>query len=195
MKRNLIIIIIVFVAMNIFASTAEEYINSARSLENSNISKAVEIMEEANDKYPDNADVLSVYALMLSRQAGQVNFLKAGMISSKAEKTFEKALTLEPNHKNAILWRGILRVNLPKFLGKLDKGIADLEKTFSKADFNNDDYLVSSYFLGHAYLKKDDSERAKEFFNNVIREGDSSQFYEDSVLQLQKLTDKEPEED
>lgn len=181
--------------MNIFASTAEEYINSARSLENSNISKAVEIMEEANDKYPDNADVLSVYALMLSRQAGQVNFLKAGMISSKAEKTFEKALTLEPNHKNAILWRGILRVNLPKFLGKLDKGIADLEKTFSKADFNNDDYLVSSYFLGHAYLKKDDSERAKEFFNNVIREGDSSQFYEDSVLQLQKLTDKEPEED
>lgn len=193
-KKSFILIIITLASINLFSKTAEEYISSASAIESSDIFEATEIMEEAYDQYPKNTDVLSVYGLMLSKSAGQVNFLKAGMLSSKAEKMFNKALEIDPDHKDTILWRGILWVNMPKFLGKLDKGIADLEKTISRPGFSNDDYLVSSYFLGHAYLKKDNSEKAQDFFMNVIRYGEDSQFYKDSLTQLSKLTNKEPEE-
>lgn len=194
MKKILVIMILAFVTMNLFSKTAQEFIDSASAIESSDLFEAIDIMEEAYDQYPENADILSVYALMLSKGAGQVNFFKAGMLSSKAEKLFDKALELEPNHKNAILWRGILRINLPKFLGKLNKGIADLEKSYSRPGIDNDDYLVSSYFLGHAYLKNGDSEKAESFFKNIIRYGRDSQFYEDSRIQLSKLTDENLDE-
>ncbi len=193
MKR-ILIIILVFTSMNLFSKTAEEYISSAFKVESSDIFKATEIMEKASEEYPENADVLSVYALMLSKSAGQVSFLKAGMISSKAEKTFNKALEIEADHKDAILWRGILRINLPKFLGKLDKGIADLTKSYSRAGISNDDYLLASYYLGHAYIKKGDSEQAVEFFKNVVRYGVDSPFYQDSIQQLTELTEKKAED-
>ncbi len=194
MKKISLIIFIVLLAMNLFSKTAQEYIDSAFVLENSDIFEATEIMEKAVEEYPENADILSVYGLMLSKSAGQVNFLKAGMISSKAEKAFNRALELEADHKDAILWRGILRVNLPKFLGKLNKGIADLEKSYSRPGISNDDYLVASYFLGQAYLKKDNSLQAREYFKNVVRYGADTPFYQDSVDQLSELEAEMPEE-
>lgn len=180
--------------MNLFGKTAQEFIDSAIALEQEDIFKAVEMMEKGAEEYPDNADILSVYGLMLSKSAGQVSFLKAGRISSKAEKAFNQALKIEADHKDAILWRGILRINLPKFLGKLNKGIADLEKSYSRPGLSNDDYLVSSYYLGYAFIKKGDSDKAVEYFKNIVRYGVDTQFYQDSLQQLSKLTDKNPEE-
>ena len=194
MKRTLLIITLTLMLLSLSGKTAKEYINSAYSIENSDIFEAIDIMEEAAEEYPDNADVLSVYGLMLSKGAGQVSFLKAGMMSSKAESIFADALKIESDHKDAILWRGILRVNLPKFLGKLSKGIADLETSYKRPGLSNDDYLVASYFLGHGYLKMGDSEKAIEFFKNVVRYGADSPFYQDSINQLSELTNLQPQE-
>ena len=62
----------------LFGETPEEYITSAKAIEEIDIFKAIEIMEKAAKKYPKNADVLSFYGLMVSKGAGQANLLKAG---------------------------------------------------------------------------------------------------------------------
>ncbi len=173
-----------------FGKTAEEYIESARAMENEDIFDAIEIMEEAVDEYPDNVDVLSVYGLMVSKGSGQTNFLKAGSMVRKAEKIFAQALEMQENHKNSLLWRGILRVNVPKFFNKLAKGISDLESVARRPGLSNDDYLVTSYYLALGYQKQGNEEKAIDFYKNIIRYGSNSPFYQDSLKQVEDLTSK-----
>ncbi len=194
MKRIVIMILMLVVMFSLFGKTAEDYIKSAQAIENIDIFKAIEIMEEASEEFPKNADVLSLYGLMVSKGAGQASMLKAEGMVSKAEKIFTQALKIEPNHKDAILSRGILRVNVPKFFNKLSKGIEDLENIVSRPGLSNDDYLLASYYLGLGHEKKRESEKAVEYYKNIVRYGADSPFYQDSLKRLEQLTNKSAEE-
>lgn len=186
-KLLLLLIIISLGTVKLFSDTAQEYLDSARAWEHSDIFQALEIMEEAAEKYPDNVDILALYGLMISKGAGQSNFIKARGMAAKAEKIFAAALEIEANHKKTILWRGILRVNVPKFLGMLDQGIADLEGIRDISEPAEEDFIVASYYLGLGYLKKGSSLKAKEGFKIVTTTGSGYPFYEDSVYQLREL--------
>ncbi len=188
MKRIYLIGLFFLLMVSIFAKTAEDYISSAYAMEDEDIFKAIEIMEQASKDFPENVDVLSVYGLMVSKGSGQANLIKAGSMVYQAERIFDQALQIDINHKNTILWRGILRVNVPKFFNKLNKGIADLEKISKSPGLSNDDYLVTSYYLAFAYQKKGEDKKAIDYYKNIIRYGKDSQFYQDSLLQLQELT-------
>ena len=191
MKKSLLLIFVLLLTLNLFATTAQEYIESAQALEESDVFQAIKVMEEAADEFPNNADILSFYGLLVSKGAGQVNFLKAGGMASKAEKIFAQALLIQPKHKKALLGRGILRVNVPKFLGKLDQGIADLEEALALSEIASEDYLVGSYFLGSGYLKQENTAKAKHFFQIIVDYGPGYPFYEDSLQQLEELTGRE----
>lgn len=190
MKKMILIGILILMNISLFSESPEEYITSAKSFERSDIFKAIDIMERAAEEYPENVDVLSFYGLMVSKGSGQASMLKAGAMVYKAESIFGQALDIDSSHKNARLWRGILRVNVPKFFNKLSKGIADLDDIAQRPGLSNDDYLVTSYYLAFANQRKGNDEKAIEYYKNIVRYGSDSQFYQDSLKQLQELTGK-----
>ena len=188
MKRMIIIAIILLTSLLVQGKTVQEWLNSALEAETNSVKEAITIMEKAEAEYPQNPDILSMYGLMLSKRAGEVNFLKAGGFASRAEKEHDKALEIDPNHKNARLWRGILKVNMPKFLGKLEGGLEDLTNISARIDLQAEEIMVVNFYLGMGYQKADNKQAAIEAYHIILRYGADAPFYHESLVELMKLT-------
>ncbi len=187
--KNVFIVLFSFFTV-LFAQNIEEIIANAEKLANEkNLVEAIEILENAIIANPQSADLLAEYGLYLSQRAGEVSFLKAGLLSTKAFKQLDKALEYDPNHIKARLYRGILAVNVPKFMGKLKLGIKDLEKIQSLYGDNKELYLVSSYYLGMGYQKADRIDDAIASYKFVIMYGKDSSYYESAKAQYDKLSE------
>jgi len=194
MKKMLIIIL--GLCSLLMAETVENYVtDSDAAAAKGNLKEATEILETGIESNPNSADLYAQYGLYLSKLAGQASFMKAGMLSDKSFKQFNKALKLDPNHQNATLYRGILSVNVPKFMGKLNQGISDLELIQTKYGSNQGLYMVSSYYLGMGYLKNKEEEKAKAALKHVVMYGKESGYYEDAKALYDKISvdDKEVE--
>ena len=193
--KKLLFLIIGFSSL-LFAETVEEYMSKSKVVAQSgNLKQATEIMETAVVEHPQSADAYAQYGLYLSQLAGQASFLKAGMLSDKSFNQHNKALEIEPGHMYATLYRGILGVNVPKFMGKLKQAISDLEFIQNRYGENNQIYLTSCYYLGLGYLKNKEQEKAKSNFKFIVMYGKNSSYYKDAKVQYEKLTDKSaPEE-
>lgn len=188
MKKMLMIIF--SLCSLLFAETVEEYISSSNTAAaQGNLKEATQILETALEVNPESADLYAQYGLYLSKLAGEASFMKAGMLSDKSFKQFNKALKLEPEHVNATLYRGILSVNVPKFMGKLKQGIADLELIQTKYGSNQNLYLVSSYYLGMGYLKNKEEHKAKAAYKFILMYGKESGYYEDAKTEYDKIAD------
>jgi len=187
MKRMLIIIFVL--CSLLMAETVEDYITNSNTVAaNGNLKEATEILETALKAHPESADLYAQHGLYLSKLAGQASFMKAGMLSDKSFKQFNKALELEPDHVNATLYRGILSVNVPKFMGKLKQGISDLELIQTQYPANQSLYMASSYYLGLGYLKNKEERRAKAAFKHVIMYGKDTNYYEDAKVQYDNIS-------
>ena len=183
-----ILLIVLGLCSLLFAETVEEYIASSNAAATQgNLKEATEILETALEANPDSADLYAQYGLYLSKLAGQASFMKAGMLSDKSFKQFNKALKIDDKHVNATLYRGILSVNVPKFMGKLKQGIADLELIQNKYGANQGLYMVSSYYLGMGYLKNKDEKKAKAAFKHVVMYGKETSYYEDAKVQYDNI--------
>lgn len=194
MKRIVIIGLILVAFLTIQAKTAQEWIDSTLKVETKSIKDAIKIMEKATAEYPNNPDILSLYGLMLSKRAGEVTIFSAAGFASRAETEFDKALEIDPDHKNARLWRGILRVHLPKFLGKLDLGIEDLAILTTNFTPEEEEFKVIHYYLGQGYQKANQEQAAREAYQVVLNYGVNAPFYTESVSELKKLTGLTEEE-
>jgi tetratricopeptide (TPR) repeat protein len=186
-KLALVLMIVCFVVTLVGKST-EDWISEAKEFEAKDIDKAIDIMEDAYDEYEKDIDILSYYGLVLSKGAGQANMLRAAMLSSKAEKMLDKALKIDEKHVEARLYRGILKVNVPKFLGKLDDGIDDLELVMKTAGIPNAIYTVATFYLGVGYEKNEQMEQALECYKNVVRYGSDSEYYKYSQDKVEVLS-------
>ena len=194
MKKLLFLII--GLSSLLFAETVEEYIsNSQVAVQSGDLKQAVEIMKSAITEHPQSADAYAQYGLYLSQLAGQSGFLKAGMLSDKSFKQFDKALEIEPEHMYATLYRGILGVNVPKFMGKLKQAMNDLKFIQDRFGGNSRIYLTSSYYLGLGYLKNKEQEKAKSCFKFIVMYGKDSSYFKDAKAQYEKLAaESAPEE-
>ncbi|MCD4819356.1 MAG: DUF2271 domain-containing protein [Candidatus Cloacimonetes bacterium] len=186
-----ILFIIIGLSSLLFAETVEEYISKSKvAAQSGNLKQATEIMETAIVEHPQSADAYAQYGLYLSQLAGQASFLKAGMLSDKSFKQHDKALEIEQGHMYATLYRGILGVNVPKFMGKLKQAIKDLEFVQKRYGKNSQIFLTSSYYLGLGYLKNKEQEKARLNFKFIVMYGKDSSYYKDAKAQYEKLTAK-----
>jgi len=194
MKKMLIIIL--GLCSLLMAETVEDYIaNSNAAASKGNLKEATEILESGIEANPNSADLYAQYGLYLSKLAGQASFMKAGMLSDKSFKQYNKALKIEPDHVNATLYRGILSVNVPKFMGKLKQGISDLELIKTKYGANEKLFMVSSYYLGMGYIKNKEESKAKAAFKHVVMYGKKTGYYEDAKVQYDKISIEDEEAD
>lgn len=159
----------------VWGQTVNEYIKKANDYQNSgNIDRAIELMSEAVKKYPDSAAAHSYLGLYYGMKAGRTSdFMEAGRIISKSFEMLDKGVSLAPNNPITRFNRGVLAVNIPEFLGKLDVGIKDLETFVNLAKESPEkvskEILVSGYnSLAQGYQKKKDREKAILVLKKVI---------------------------
>lgn len=161
--------------LSLFGQEFNEYLNKAQALNQSgNSEQAAKVMEEAIQKFPDNAVAYSYLGLYRGMQAGQtLNFIKAGQLIGSAYEMLDKAVEIDGNNPVVRLNRGLMGVSVPSFLNKLDPGIVDLEfiiKMYQSApDKFPVDLIANTYnFLGEGYFKRNETENAKAAWEKVL---------------------------
>lgn len=114
-----------------------------------------------------------------------------------AMKHIERAVELDPENKELRLYRGIMSVQFPFFVGKLDQGIADLELVINDKSLPDSTRATAMYHLGFGYRKKalplwikvvteyPNTEAAKQVFQEYVSREcmvDVSAFKKDKVV-------------
>jgi tetratricopeptide (TPR) repeat protein len=175
--RNLLWIVIagVFFAGAAFAKTLDEYVEEARDWrESGDLEKAAAAMQAAIDEFPDSALAHAYLGLYRGMQAGGTgDFMEAGRLSSESFQLLDRAVELGPDNPRAHLYRGLMGVKVPEFMGRLEEAIADLEfvvKAYEEApEAVSGEVAVSAYqLLGEGYSKKKNLEKAKAAWARVI---------------------------
>ena len=158
------------------SQTAEDYVNKARDFnKKGDIDQAIKTMTEAVKKYPKNALICSYLGLFTGMKAGKTkDFMEAGRIINEAYIMLDKAVLMDPDHPLPRFHRGLMGVNIPEFLGKLDQAIMDLEtmiKISKKSQKKvSKDILLSGYsFLATGYKKKKDKQRAILVLKEIVK--------------------------
>jgi len=176
------------------SQTIEEYIKKAENYQESNkLEEAVQMMEEAVKKFPDNSTTYSYLGLFTGMQAGRTSdFMEAGQLVQKSFELLNKAVSLDSDNPFARYHRGIMGINVPEFLGKLDIGVRDLEVLIDMSQKSpgkiSNDMLVDVYnLLGQGYQKKKDKQQAKLAWEKVIELVPGTQMAENAENQINKL--------
>jgi len=157
------------------AKSLEDYISEATNYQQQgDLAKAFVTMGDALKEYPDDATVYAYLGLYRAMQAGEApGVVEAGRFSNEAYTLLDKAVQLDPNNPRARLYRGLLGVNMPDFMGKLDGAIADLEWVTVISEEHpasvSQDMLVTDYeLLGSAYQRKGERDKAEAALRKVI---------------------------
>jgi tetratricopeptide (TPR) repeat protein len=151
-------------------------------------------MENAYEQHEKKVEVLNYYGLVLSKGAGEANMFRAAMLSSKAEDILDDALDIDPENVEAHLYRGILKVNVPKFLGKLKDGLKDLKFVINSSGLPNDMYVVANFYMAYGLEKAGSIESAVERYKDVVRYGYESEYYNYSKKKVEELSDTKVED-
>ena len=173
--------VIVFVVMFMFyagivqSQTLDEYIKKANNFQKTGeLDQAINIMSEAVKKFPDSAAAYSYLGLYTGMQAGKTkDFMEAGKLVNTSFEMLDKAVSLDPDNPLPRFHRGLMGVNIPEFLGKLDLGINDLEILVKMAKKSPGkiakDMLINGYnFLARGYQKKKEIDKAILALKKII---------------------------
>jgi tetratricopeptide (TPR) repeat protein len=185
---------VMFYAGAVPGQSLDEYIKKAKDVQKSgDLSGAVKIMSEAIREYPDKAAAYSYLGLYTGLQAGQTkDFMEAGRLVAKSFEMLDKAVSLDANNPIHRFHRGLMGVNIPEFLGKLDTGINDLEILIKISKDSpqkvSKDILINSYqLLARGYQKKKEIQKAILTLKQLIKLApgtDSAKEAENTIAQL-----------
>ena len=173
-KLFLVVFLLVSIS-TVQSQTVDEYIKNAEQANNSgNLTQAIKIMKEAVNKNPENALTNSYLGLYTGMAAGITsNYMEAGRLVNESFEFLNKAVSLDSKNPVVRLHRGIMGINIPEFLGKLDLGIKDLQFITELAEQSPGDVpkdiITSAYdYLGRGFEKKKDNEQARSAWQKVI---------------------------
>ncbi len=170
-----IVLSVMFFVFSLQSKPLEDYIEEAKANQNSGkIGEAVNVMEEALKEYPDSSSAYAYLGLYTGMMAGETqNMAKAGELAFKSFGQLDKAVALDSFNIIARFNRGIMGIEVPKFLGRLDDGLGDHEfiiKMHEKSPEKvSKDLLVHVYsFLGKGYKKNEENDKAISAWEKVI---------------------------
>ncbi len=176
------------------ADTVDAYIERAMNYRDSgDIEKALGTMLEAVGEHPENATCHAYLGLLYGIMAGQASdYMKAGEYSAKSFELLDKAVSLDPEDPKARLYRGLMGVKVPEFLGKLQGGIADLEhiqsiRGKSPDSVDDNDMLTSYELLGEGYIKSGDTSKAESAWKRVIEMAPGTKAAERAQAEIERI--------
>lgn len=195
-KSFLFIIVLCLIGASVFgqAKPLDEYIKEAQAYQESGqLDKAVATMEQAIKEHPESSKAYGYLGDLIGEQAQKTKAY--GEIFFALEHAFamwDKAIELDEKNYEARFTRGAWGVSIPKFAGRLDGGIKDLEYMVQVLQYapgeEAQQHLVSAYnYLGSGYLKQNELEKAEHAFRNVIEMAPETEQAETAELNLERI--------
>jgi tetratricopeptide (TPR) repeat protein len=172
--------IIVFFSLLIFSQLCfsqpiDEFIKKAEKFdETGDLEKAVKTMEEAIQKFPNESTAFSYLGVFKGKQAGSTkNFMEAGQLIGIAYEMLDKAVSLDRENPVARFHRGLIGVNVPPFLNKLNQAIEDLEYLIkihnNKPNEFTTNAITNAYgYLAQGYQKNQEKNKAITSWQKVM---------------------------
>lgn len=200
MKSFTITVIALFAVTANFGSSKiiEEYINEAEAYKNaSQFDNAISTMEKAVKEYPENTDAHAQLGIMLSEKAQRTrDYMEIFEIANRAFSAWDKALVLDPNNFIARFYRGAWAVNMPKSVGRLDKGINDLDIITQALEQSPDpslrERLLEAYqFLAVGYQKNTEYGKARSVHEKIIALVPDTEYAEQAQENIEKIEEFE----
>ncbi|HEM46114.1 MAG TPA: hypothetical protein ENO23_03620, partial [Alphaproteobacteria bacterium] len=152
-----------------------EYIAEAQHLvEGGKRAEAVALLTEAVAEHPEHSDLHAFLGIYTGMGAGETqDYMEAGRLMMLSFEQLDRAIELDPANPRACLYRGIMGINVPEFLGRLDAGIADLEKAVELYGDDRDpasiEGLVTAWgSLATAYGKKMDVPARRAALEKIV---------------------------
>jgi tetratricopeptide (TPR) repeat protein len=196
-RQLLVFLVIGFFCFN-FGKSVDEYINEAQGyLTTNNIEQAIATMEQAVKEYPDSSVVYTYLGVFYSERAqGMTDFSKIFEVLETTFAMWDKAVELDPNNFEALFYRGAWGVSIPKFAGRTQNAVMDLEAVVMVFEQSGDpslqEYLVQAYhYLGTGYQKLMELQKAKMYYNKVISAAPGTDLAEQAQGNLSRIVDFE----
>ncbi|MCK4940955.1 DUF2271 domain-containing protein, partial [candidate division WOR-3 bacterium] len=159
--------------------------------------KAISTMEQAVEEHPENTDAYAQLGIMLGEKAQRTrDYMEIFDIVTRAFSMWDKALVLDPNNFTARFYRGAWAVNMPKFVGQLDKGINDFELVTQALEQSPDppskERLVEAYqYLAGGYQKNAEYGKARSAHEKIIALAPETEYAEQAQQNLEKIAEFE----
>ncbi|MCK4537279.1 MAG: DUF2271 domain-containing protein [Candidatus Krumholzibacteria bacterium] len=143
--------------------------------ESGELGKAMTALESIIEAEPENSDALAYLGLYTGMSAGSTkDYMEAGRLTMESFGLLDKAIALDENNSLAYLFRGIMGVNVPGFLGRLDGGIKDLEKAAQFYSTGSSKESMTALItalstLSDGYAKKGDIAGQRKALESIVK--------------------------
>lgn len=174
--------------------TLDESMQVARTYQEAGqIDQAIAVMERVIEDHAESSKAYSYLGDLMGEKAQKTK--EYGDIFFAIEHAFamwDKAIELDEKNYEARFTRGAWAVNIPKFVGRLDEGIKDLEYMTQVLQYapgeEAQQHLVSAYsYLGDGYQKQGELEKAEKMFDKVIEMAPETELAEKAQRNLSKI--------
>ncbi|MBN1149834.1 DUF2271 domain-containing protein [candidate division WOR-3 bacterium] len=204
MKSLICLTVFLFLPLfSVFSQTTVEDFKEQAGILNAegNTEAAVELMRKAAEAYPENSGILALLGFYIGKSAGETRDFQ--LQASRAFESFsilDKAVMLAPDNPDALFYRGFMSVVVPVFLGKLDKGIKDLETllalTPTSSEEEDSSLLISArIYLAQGYEKRDDIESAIKVWEELLSLSNDLELSQKARDEIERLKPLKPVED
>jgi len=194
----IMIVLALFIAQICYGMTVEEYlgeVDERMGLED--YDGAIMILEQAINEHPENSTLYT--------KLGVLYGIKVQMINDYADifqaiigvfEQWDKALELDPANMEARFQRGVWGVNVPKFLGRIEQGVLDLD-TIIKILHQTEDpaayeqLIMGYYYLAYGLQRLMALNEATELYNAVIENAPETELAQGAQENLVRIKDYE----
>jgi tetratricopeptide (TPR) repeat protein len=178
-----------------------QLISDAQALANGGkLADAVAILQQAAKDNPQSSDVYAYLGMYTGRMAGEAkDYMEAGRLSSESFAYLDKAVALGPDNPRAYLYRGIMGVKVPIFLGKLPAGVDDLKHVIAIHEKTPaavaQEMLIGTYAaLAEGYDKGSDPADARATYETIVKLAPGTDAAKDAQAKLAALAPAVPKE-
>ncbi|MBU8920341.1 MAG: DUF2271 domain-containing protein [Bacteroidales bacterium] len=171
----LIAIIVATLPVDVRAADGTSIEEAVALGEKGELEKAISALESITEAEPENFDALAWLGLYTGMSAGRTSdYMKAGQLIMQSFGLLDKAVALDGDNPRGYLFRGIMGVNVPDFLGRLDGGIKDLEKatelfSSSSSDESTQGLMTALTNLNEGYAKKGDYAGQRKTLKMIVK--------------------------
>lgn len=110
------------ISSSIASGSADQFIEKAHQLSRSgDIDSAIVVIQEAIKRYPNNAQAWASLGIFRGIKASKAaDYTDAGQLIFEAFNYLDKGIEIDSTLARSRLWRVILGVKVPEFMGRLE---------------------------------------------------------------------------
>lgn len=195
-KSFLFIAVLCLIGASVFgqAKPLDEYLKEAKTYQESGqTNQAIAMMERAIDEHPESSKAYGYLGDLIGEKVQKTK--EYGEIFLAIEYAFamwDKAIELDEKNYEARFTRGAWGVSVPKFAGRLEGGVNDLEYMTQVLQYapgeEAQQHLVSAYnYLGSGYQKLGKLEKAEKVFQKAIEKAPETEHAETAQRNLKRI--------